>query len=154
MKLSSNLSVGYSQIYLEDYSCGFHFHGEVWNDEERSSMLCVRKNFMIIGTVRSIQVPFYIEVLREQPKIDLKPWDHVNECSIEISSGLQISGDFDTEGEMLRIDLKKGIYGAIVCYKDLGTISWDGIEGDDSYRVFMWPTEESISKRVLKQWTK
>lgn len=152
MKLSSNLSVGYSQIYLEDYSCGFHFHEEAWNDEEYSSMLCVGEKFMIIGTVRSIQVPFFIEVLGDKPQLDFKSWDHVNECSIEISSGLLVSGDFDTEGEMLKIDLAKGVYQAFVCYKGLGTISWDGLEGDDSYHVFLWPASTHIAKRVLKQW--
>lgn len=152
MKLSSNLSVGYSQIYLEDYLCGFHFHEEVWNDEEYSSMLCVGERFMILGTDRSIQVPFFIEILGQKPQLDLNHWDHVNECSIEISSGLLVSGDFDTEGEMLRINLSKGIYQVFICYKGLGTISWDGVEGDDSYHVFMWQASTHIPKRVLKQW--
>ena len=81
--LSSNLSVGYSKICLEDYSCRFHTHERMWNDEEMSSMLCVGKNFIIIGTVQRIQSPFSIEVLRDKPELDLKSWDHVNECSIK-----------------------------------------------------------------------
>lgn len=152
MKLSSNLSVGYSQIYLEDYSCDFHFHGEAWNDEEYGSMLCVGKNFMIIGTIQRIQSPFSIEVLSDRPQLDLKSWDHVNECSIEISSGLLVSGDFDTEGEMLRVDLENGIYHAFVCYAGLGVISRDELDGEESYHVLLWPASSHIPKRVLKQW--
>lgn len=115
-------------------------------------MLCVGKSFIIIGTVTSIKVPFFITILSEKPPIELKLWDHVNECSMEISSGLLVSGDFDDEEVMLRINLEKGTYGIFVCYKGLGTISWNGIEGNDSYHVFMWPTEEDINKRVLKRW--
>jgi hypothetical protein len=152
MKLSTNLTVAYSQIYLEDYSCASRFHEGLWKDEELSSMLCVGGNFIVIGTVRSMEVPFYIEILEGKPQIDLNSWDHVNECSIEISSGLAISGDFDDEGEMLKINLQKRIYGIFVCYKGLGTISWDGIEGDDSYHAFIWPTDYSISKQILKRW--
>lgn len=152
MKLSSNLSVGYSQIYLEDYSCCFHFHEVAWNGEEMTSMLCVGKNFMIIGTNQRIQSPFSIEILRGKPQLDLESWDHVNECSIEIRSGLLVSGDFDTEGEMLRVDLENGIYHAFVCYAGLGVVSKDELDGEESYHVFLWPASTHIPKRVLKQW--
>ena len=63
-----------------------------------------------------------------------------------------ISGDFDTESEMLRISLDKGVYGVFVCYKGLNTISQDGLAGDDSYHVFLWPTAEHIPKQVVKTW--
>jgi len=152
MKLSSNLSVGYSQIYLEDYSCEFHVHEGTWNDEEMSSMLCVGKNFMIIGTVQRIQAPFSIEVLGDKPQLDLNAWDHINECSIEVNSGLLVSGDFDTEGEMLNVDLEKSIYQTFVCYSGLGIISRDELDGAESYHVFIWPALNHIPKRVLKQW--
>lgn len=152
MKFNSNLSVAYSQIYIEDYSCGFHVHDKTWNDEEMSSMLCVGRNFIIIGTVRSIQVPFFIEILEFEPQLDLNQWDHVNECTIQIGLGVLVSGDFDTEGEMLKIDLTQGIYEVRVCYRGLGTISWDGLEGEDSYHVYMWPASNLIPKSVLKQW--
>lgn len=152
MKLTTSLSVGYSQIYVEDYSYEFHAHAEPWNDEEMSSMLCVRENFMIIGTIQRIQSPFSIEVLPDKPELDLKVWDHVNECSIEISTGLLISGDFDIEGEMLRVDLENGIYQAFVCYAGLGVIGRDELDGEESYHVLLWPAPTHIQKRVLKQW--
>ena len=152
MTSNSTLSVTYSQIYIEDYTCSFHFHSHAWHDEEVESMLCVGRNFLILGTVSSIQVPFFFSVLKNEPEIDLSDWDHINKCSIEIESGLLISGDFDTESEMLRISLDKGVYGVFVCYKGLNTISQDGLAGDDSYHVFLWPTAEHIPKQVVKTW--
>jgi hypothetical protein len=154
MKLRTDLTVAYSQIYAEDYSCTFHAHEVSWNDEEFRSMLCVGEKFMILGTAQSIHALFDIEILKGKPQIDLTSWDHVNECSIEIGSGLLVSGDCDAEGEMLKIDLPKGIYHAFVCYKGLGTISLNGLEGHDSYHVFMWPSLTHIPMRILKQWTK
>lgn len=152
MKLNTNLSVGYSQIYVEEYCCDFHAHAEAWNDEEMSSMLCVGKSFMIIGTVQRIQAPFSIEILRDKPPLNLDEWNHVNECSIEVESGLLVSGDFDTEGEMIRIDLEKGIYQAFVCYAGLGVVSRDELDGEESYHVLLWPASTHVPKRVLKQW--
>ncbi len=42
-------------------------------------------------------------------------------------------------------------YGALVCYKDLGAISKDGLSGKDSYKVFLWkdPSAYSTTDIVL-----
>jgi hypothetical protein len=34
---------------------------------------------------------------------------------------------------------RTGTYGALIGYKGLGTLSEDGLHGDDSYYIFLWP---------------
>ena len=152
MKFNTNLTVAYSQISLEDLSTLSEFKSVDWNSEELNSMLCVNPNFIVIGTATSIRASFYLDVLDAEPNLDLKVWDHVNLCSINLISGLYVTGAFDTEGETLEIPMEPGIYAALICYRGLDTISPDGLSGDDSYHVFMWPVKAMIPKKVLKQW--
>jgi hypothetical protein len=148
----TNLTVAYSQIYVEDRPLGSHSPEGLWNEEELASMLCVADGLFIIGTATSYEARIYIKIQRDEPAIDIKDWDHINKCSIAITSGIVVSGDFDTEGEMLGIDLPAGLYGVYICYKGLGTISGDKLDGDDSYHVWMWPVSDHIRKTVMKQW--
>src|ERR1700741_2543451 len=106
MKFNTNLTVAYSQISLEDLSTLSEFKSVDWNSEELNSMLCVNPNFIVIGTATSIRASFYLDVLDAEPNLDLKVWDHVNLCSINLISGLYVTGAFDTEGETLEIPME------------------------------------------------
>ncbi|MCD9017913.1 hypothetical protein [Parachryseolinea silvisoli] len=148
----SNLTVAYSQIYVGDRAFGFYYPEVLWNEEELASMLCVAEGLFVIGTARSYEAKICVKIQSDEPEIDMRDWDHINACSIAIRSGIVVSGDFDLEGETLNIDLPSGLYGVYICYKSLGTISSDKLDGDDSYHVWMWPISDRIQKTVIKQW--
>jgi hypothetical protein len=49
------------------------------------------------------------------------------------------------------VTVAPGIYGVRALYKGLHTLSDDGLDGDDSYLVTLWP-DANRDLRVLKQY--
>ena len=77
---------------------------------------------------------------KSEPVLELDRWDRVNECSIAIeSTKLVIAGCTDYFPDAKRIKLTPGTYRVRVLYGKLGTVSEDGIEGDDHYQLQLWP---------------
>jgi hypothetical protein len=152
MKWKTTLTVAYSQIYLEDIASEFQGYQPNWSKDELLQMVCVGPTSLVIGTAKSTVAPFFLETFEDEPKLLHNEWDHLIKCCIKIESGILVSGDFDSEREMLRVPLLKGVYAIIVGFRGLGTIAEDGLSGDDSYHAFIWPTDRSLGLQVLKKW--
>ena len=89
-------------------------------------------------------------LLSARPKTVLSRWDHVVECALEVPSGyLELSEC--TGGAIALFTMPPGTYQLQVLFRNLDTIKEDGFEGDDCYRVILWPGSY-IELRVLKQW--
>lgn len=56
-----------------------------------------------------------------------------------------------TGGERLRLSVSPGTYGVLALFSGLDTISEDGLEASDTYRVVVWPAS-SMPLSVLKAW--
>ena len=83
-----------------------------------------------------------IEITDARPEDDLNHWDRVAECSVEITSGrMVVAGCTDYFPDAARIDLPPGSYRTRVYFGNLSSLSPDGLEGDDHYRVVMWSAE-------------
>ena len=41
-------------------------------------------------------------------------------------------------------------YAAYVLYKGLTTLSEDGLDGDDYYKIILWPSDDAVDVTVLK----
>jgi hypothetical protein len=144
------LFADYSQFYLHDQSSLGEFDGSCWTAEAVDRMLAVAPGTVAVGTVRNMDVPVTVEVLDGEPGPDLSEWDHVTECSLEVPSGcIVVAGCTDELRDAGRIDVSPGSYRARVSYGALDTLSEDGLDGDDHYRVQLWPAP-LIGPRVLK----
>jgi hypothetical protein len=98
-----------------------------------------------------MEVPVRVDVLEGEPPLDAEAWDHMTECSIQIDSGrLVVAGCTDYFPEAVRIPLAPGTYAVRVSYGGLASLSADGLDGDDHYRVQLWPGVPTAA-RVLKQ---
>jgi hypothetical protein len=123
----------------------------LWGDDDLKNMILVGNDYAIISTSSSISVPVFIEYSEVRPVLDFEIWDHVNLFSMHVSGNLVVSGDFNDENEVLDIQLPDGSYGFYVCYSGLGSIANDGLNGNDSYHVFIWPILSLFSNQVLKE---
>lgn len=104
-----------------------------------------------VGTVRNMDVPVDVEVQDCGPTSDVDEWDHIMECGIEVPSGrLVIAGCTDYFPDAARLILAPGKYRARVHYGALDSISDDGLDGDDHYKVVLWPSEDQATS-VIKQ---
>jgi hypothetical protein len=140
----------YHQFYIQD--------GEIfpdapvdWTDEDVANRAKVEDNIVVVCPVRNMDVPVTIDVVDSEPAFTADDYDHVVRCSLELPTGcLQVHEC--TGGELLRLGIAAGTYAALVLYSGLGTLSEDGLDGDDHYRIILWPGEPSPLV-VLKAFT-
>lgn len=144
------LFADYFQFYLQDESADGNL-SDSWTEEATNRLLAVASGTIGVGTVRNMDVPVTVEVLQTEPPLDLAPWDHMTECSIQINSGsLVVAGCTDYFPEAIRIPVTPGTYAARISYGSLESLSVDGLDGDDHYRVQIWPGT-TTSPKVIKQ---
>jgi hypothetical protein len=114
-------------------------------------MLAVAPGALAVGTVRNVDVPVTIEILRSEPPNDLENWDHVTECSLVIVSGkLVVAGCTDYLPDADRVKLAPGSYRARISGGGFDSVAKHWESGEDEYRVQLWPGSE-IEPIVLKQ---
>jgi len=143
------LFADYFQFYLQDESVEGDV-SESWSAEAEARLLAVAPGTVGVGTVRNMDVPVTVELLDAQPDSDFKDWDHVTECAIEVLSGrIVIAGRTDYFPDASRIDVEPGSYRVRISYGHLDTLSDDGLDGDDRYRVQLWQAS-AIAPQVIK----
>ena len=140
----------YHQFYLQDEQADGDLSGS-WTHEALDLLLALAPSTIGVGTVRDMTVPVMVLVTREAPDADLAEWEQVNECSLYVASGrIVIAGCTDYFPEAARISVAPGWYRARIYYGNLDQLSDNGLEGEDHYKVVLWPSEEEEIK-VLKQ---
>ena len=133
-----DLFADYFQFYLKDEGADGDL-SENWTPEAVDRLLALGHGIIGIGTVRNMIVPVTVEIHDTEPDETLDEWDLTNECSIEISSGkLVVAGCTDYLPDAARIELSPGHYRVRIFYDGLKTLSADGLDGEDHYKVVLW----------------
>lgn len=129
----------YFQFYIQDESANEDF-GDKWTEQAIDRLLAVGQFSVGIGTARNMTVPVVLSIHGDAPAEDFAEWDMVNECSMTIRSDtLVIMGCTDHLPDAPRVSLASGTYRVRVSYSGLDSLSEDGLEGDDFYRLQLWP---------------
>jgi hypothetical protein len=129
----------YFQFYLQDEKADSNLILD-WTQESINNLLALAPDILGIGTVRNMFVPVSIEILDAEPDDkDFLIWDHVNECSIDVQSGkIVVSGCTDYFPDAARISVTPGVYRVRIYYGKLDSLSEDGLDGEDYYKVILW----------------
>ena len=102
--------------------------------------LGVYPGVLCILTARNMDVPLTVEVYDTAPQDDLTDWDHVIEASLDVPSGcIRVSGGGGMFEASPEIRLAARVYRKRVSFGGIYTISNDGLDGSDHYRVVLWP---------------
>ena len=89
----------------------------------------------------------------QSPRTTCKEWDQINECTLDVPSGrIVVAGCTDYFPDAQRVDVLPGFYRARVYYGKPNTLSADGLDGDDHYKVVLWKAVAGPIK-ILKQRT-
>lgn len=137
------LFADYFQFYLQDDDIRYGDLSNAWDEAAVEKMLALGPHTIGVGTVRNMTVPVTVVIVETMPDVAGSGFQRVNRCDINIATGcLVIAGCTDNWLECPRIELEPGVYDALVGYKGLDTLSDDGLEGNDSYHVFLWPTRD------------
>ncbi|MGY5615417.1 hypothetical protein [Vibrio brasiliensis] len=147
---SLEIFADYNQVYLHDETIESDL-SVAWDDQAYEKLIVVDHGCIEISTARNMDVPVEIVVSDEKPDIDKKSWEHIVYCGITLASGLLVvRGPSDYLPDATRVKLKPGNYAAYVLYKGLTTLSEDGLEGDDYYKIILWPSDDAVDVTVLK----
>ena len=121
-----------------------------YTDDDVSRMVKCAACVLVVQPVRNMDVPVELQVHQTDPGFDPPSWDHVVECSLDLPTGkLQVHEC--TGGALLDLDVLPGIYQVRVLFGGLGTLSDDGLDGDDRYCVDLWPGP-ARDLVIIKQW--
>lgn len=138
--LKLELFADYFQFYIQDDDVKFGDLSEAWSDKAVDDMIAVSEHGIGIGTARNMDVPVTVNIVDEPHDLNDGEWDRVNRRSIDCDTGrLVIAGCTDFFPDAHRVKLAPGRYNITVGYKDLKNLSEDGLDGTDSYHVFIAP---------------
>jgi hypothetical protein len=118
-----------------------HINDRMWTDH----------GMIIMFTERNMPVPVSVDVLDEQPVDDFSEWDHVADASIDSPTGHIFVKDIMGYDDGLTVSVQPGVYHVRMYHANLDKLSEDGLEGEDYYRVALWPGT-AIEPTVLKRW--
>ncbi|MBY0357140.1 MAG: hypothetical protein K2W82_03990 [Candidatus Obscuribacterales bacterium] len=146
------------QFHIQDATAEGEYP-ETLNDDLITSFLALGDKVVAIGTVRDLDVEVTIEIFDEpldQEDIEEEPdtdgFDQVAQCNIDLPSGrFFVAGPVEDIEHAKKIEVKPGSYGMRIFWKDLHSVDTVGFEGDDSYRIMMWPDTE-FEPRLIKMW--
>lgn len=153
MKRAFTLYADYHQFYVEDEQSAPETAAspDFWNARALEDGLASARDTMAIGTARYGNVAVEIEVRDDEPQSDSADWDHVIEAAIEIPSGaIAVRGCTEERDTAQHLSVAPGTYQARVCYSGLDVEDPDAEDGDDRYRVVLWPgawREPQVMKR-------
>jgi hypothetical protein len=124
----------------------------VLRPEARARHLGVARGTLCIMTARYVEVPVAVEIRASPPPDDFAPWDHVVEASLDVPSGcIAVHGPTDYFPEAPRIPIEPGTYRARMYFGGICTVSVDGLDGEDHYRVALWPAPTEAPKVLYTQ---
>ncbi len=151
---SYHIFADYHQVYLEDSQVQIGaerdadqrveaidtFVAQLLNDQARERHLGVAPGVICLLTARNMTVPVTVEIFTEAPPDEVSGWDQVVEASLEVPSGcIVIHGCTDYLPDAPRIQVDPGTYRVRAYFGGVDTLSSDGLEGADHYRVVLWP---------------
>lgn len=148
MKRSYSVFADYHQFYLWDKEISPDAPTD-YTDADVEKRIKAAPNVVAIQPERNMSVPVELEIAPCEPAPEFQPWDHIAEASLELPSG-QLEIHECTGGPIDQISLQPGTYRIRAYYGGLNEISEDGLEGNDHYKLVIWPAP-SASVLVLKQ---
>ncbi|MFW2543626.1 hypothetical protein ACN2XU_13345 [Primorskyibacter sp. 2E107] len=133
------LMAAYHQLYIMDHAA-VEIAAERWSTDDLVRKAVFGGDHLIVFTARAMDVPLRVEVLPEAPPLELTGWDHIVDGAFRAGAGSAIvMGCMDHEPDAARLPLAPGVYRARVSMAGLDSLSEDGLDGEDRYRVQLWP---------------
>lgn len=139
----------YHQFYLWDHVAD-PYPPFNYDDRDMRRRIKAAPHIVVIQPERNMEVPVELEIRDSPPADPFDEWDHVAEASLDLPSGLLEIHEC-TGGSIDILTLPPGTYRVRACFGGLGTLSEDRMDGDDRYRIVLWPAP-AAAVEVLKHY--
>lgn len=146
-----NLFADYHTFTLQDELADGDFSQGFTEETVRTMLVAILPDAIGIQTARNTTVPVEVVVDEKAPDDNFSDYDRVNECSLEVPSGKLVVMGNDYFPEAKRIEVTPGTYRVRIYYKNLDSVIDDAEqEGEDEYKVVLWPQTPFGPVQVLK----
>ncbi|MGW1129994.1 hypothetical protein [Streptomyces griseoluteus] len=132
--------------------------GEGWTEKALADRMVAFRDILGFRTEVDVDVQVDVNPLSGPPPLDMAPYDHIVEASVEIPSGrMVVMGCSDYLPDAPRVEVNPGWVRIRVQKSNLANAVMADLESDESpetierITVDVWP-EEPSGVRVLKQW--
>jgi hypothetical protein len=137
-KYELELFVDYFQFYIQDDNPDVGDLSDAWTEEAVENLLAVSNGVVGIGTARNMDVLVEVFVQDTRPNLNESDFDKINTAVIECLTGkLVVAGCTDYFPDAKRIAVTPGTYNVTIGYKNLKDLSDDGLDGNDSYHIWL-----------------
>jgi hypothetical protein len=153
MKYRLNFYTEYNQFYISDRS-SMKATGSIsfWTTDAYDDRLAKEDGILGIGTQSYGHIKGELDILNTVNNIiDTNRYDHIVEGGIKVTSGVLQVFNCPTSEMELEIKLKPGTYRVRVYSSGLKTTDIDENEGDDHYKIEIWP-DNNMERKVLKRY--
>jgi TonB family protein len=99
----------------------------------------------------NFKTPMLVEVRQHEPGDDRQEWDHEVDLDLDIPSGVLLFEGSGGSG-IQRIKVPPGRYRARVSGRGFVALGFAGANGNDSYRLRLWPRQEDTEPVLHKSW--
>ena len=128
----------YFQFYVFDAETPVDF-SEAWSQTAVQQGLTTVPGGVGVATARNMTVPVTVEIHSEPPAAETG-YDRMDECELRVTSGtLVVMGATDYQPDAPRLEAAPGTYAVRVYSYGLNTLSPDGLDGSDRYKLVLWP---------------
>ncbi|MGO4129403.1 hypothetical protein AB4Z01_33745 [Inquilinus sp. YAF38] len=145
------LFADYHQFYLSDAAGNAEMPTD-WTDEALRRRILCADGVLVVSTARNMTVPVRIELHDEEPQFDAGLADHIVIGDLRTSGEIVVAGCSDYLPDAARRSVPEGDLRVMIVFTGLGSLSEDGLAGEDRYVVHLWPGRgEGVA--VLRQWS-
>lgn len=144
------LFADYRQFYVWDPIASNREAPEEWDEEDVRRRIKVAAHVVVVCPERDMEVPVTVRLYSKDPGFLISAWDHIAEAPLVVDSG-EIEIHECTGTNLAKFTVKPDTYRVRALHAALSSISPDGLEGDDSYTIDIFPCEMG-PLIVTKQW--
>lgn len=144
----------YHQFYVSDKEASFGTNSDsFWTGMAVNDRLAVGERIIGVSTASYGMIKMELDFLKERnDHVDYSLFDHIIEASILINSGTIQILDCPNSNLEFETDITPGIYGVRVYSSHLDIIDED--DGEDFYKIELWPQDKFEERKVLKRYKK
>jgi len=154
MKYKLDFYTQFNQFYLTSDGGAALTHNSLnWSDTAYNDRLDMLKNMLVIfsGSYGHIKGELYI-LDHSNTDFDYSQYEHIVEGEINVQSGGLEILDCPNSALELKVKIKPGHYRVRVYSSNLSSSDIDEDEGNDHYRIEIWP-DNNVGRKVLKRYT-
>ena len=145
MRHRFNIFADYNHFLVHDSDSHYEQLADQWTQAAVANTFVQGDDYVAVGTARPMVVPVEVRVESSEPAIGPGQYDRVVYGTLSVPTGeLVVAGPTDNGASGGRVSVQPGAYRVRVLYSGLETLSADGLDGDDSYVVQLWPSGEEL----------